>query len=342
MASSSSRSGSGWRAKTVWLVVGVASIAAITAHAFQVPPSDQSSQSSDRRQRLTIGVLRRDGLLSPFASFDGHDWDAPWPTPLNAGALPIGIGDVPKKWWGAAGPDADWKAWLAGGTTRPLKLLAPLTIRIFCSSQIVLRTDYHGGPFERGEPTVPKDGVAIAGDASIQPIDVVPADSADARAMAGTIAEAFNREEEAAANRFSRWKHPVPERERREVPIQIEAMYRSSESTRRGSWTTTYVEAVRKFEPGPKDQGCGLITFGRAWVYEKPGSKPRVDLGARVTYCDRADASYMLPFGQMVLDDEVYWIYQTSSWRDELYTVARVTPKEVRPIVVVSGGFCQQ
>jgi hypothetical protein len=326
----------------VWLVVSVASIAAITAHAFQAGPSDQSSQSSDLRSGLTIGVLRRDGLLSPFASFDGHEWDAPWPTPQNAGALPIAMGDVPKKWWGAAGPDANWTAWLAGRTSTPLKLLGPLTIQVFCSTQIALRTDYTGGPFERGEPTVPKDGVAIAGNGVMQPIDVVPADSADARAMAATIAEAFNREEKAAANHFSRWRHPIPERERREVPIRIEAMYRSSERTRRGSWTTTYVEAVRAFEPGAKDEGCGLITFGRAWVHEKAGSKPRVDLGARVTYCDRADASYMLPFGRMIVHDEVYWIYQTSSWRDELYTVARVTPREVRPVVAVSGGFCRQ
>jgi hypothetical protein len=36
----------------------------------------------------------------------------------------------------------------------------------------------------------------------------------------------------------------------------------------------------------------------------------------------------------------VYWIYQTSSWRDEFYSVVRVTPEEVRPVLVVAGGGC--
>ena len=65
-----------------------------------------------------------------------------------------------------------------------------------------------------------------------------------------------------------------------------------------------------------------------------------VDLGTRVTYCDRADAAFMQPFGRIHVRDDVYWIFQTSSWTDELYTVARMTPKDVKPVVVVSGGFC--
>ena len=57
----------------------------------------------DDRQRFTMGVLRRDGLLLPFASFDGGDWSVPWPASLKETALPIALGDVPRKWWGGAG-----------------------------------------------------------------------------------------------------------------------------------------------------------------------------------------------------------------------------------------------
>lgn len=48
----------------------------------------------------------------------------------------------------------------------------------------------------------------------------------------------------------------------------------------------------------------------------------------------------MLPFGRLVLDKDVYWVFQISSWRDEVYSVARTRPDGVRPVVAVGGGEC--
>ena len=48
----------------------------------------------------------------------------------------------------------------------------------------------------------------------------------------------------------------------------------------------------------------------------------------------------MLPFGRLTTDSDVYWVYQISSWRDEVYSVARIRPDEVVPVVAVSGGGC--
>jgi hypothetical protein len=336
--SSSSRSGSRDRALVATIVLS----AAASAAALGASDRSQSSGSPGKAEpsRLTLGVLRHDGFLSPFASFENGTWSVPWPDPTHVDALPIGLRDIPKKWWGAAGPDAPWTAWLMAGGSRPLKLTAPAVIPVFCSRHLAIGTDYWGGPRQPGEPTVAKDGLAIAGGASLLPIESVPVDSPDAREMVRTITENFDKEEKFASTRFTHWKHPIPERARREAPIHIEAFYRASETTKRGTWTTSYVEAVRTFPPGPKDNGCGLITFARAWVHQQPGAKPRIDLGARVTYCDRANVAFMLPFGRLLLRDEAYWVYQTSSWRDELYTVARVEPKDIRPVVTVSGGMC--
>jgi hypothetical protein len=321
--------------------VAAAVIAAAALAAQERPPGAVPRAEANEKPRITLGVLRRDGIVFPFASYDG-DWSAPWPEPSNISAIPIGLADVPKKWWGAAGPDAAWTARLADGTSRPLKLVAPVAVQVFCVMRLGLWSDYRGGPFERGEPTVAKDGLAVAGNATLLPIERVPLDSPGARDIVRTITDAFNREEKAASLRFTRWKHPVSDTDRRAVPIELEALYRASETTHRGSWTTMYVEAVRKFPPGPQDEGCGLITYARGWVRTRADREPDVDLSARVTYCDRADASFMMPFGRLVLRDEVYWVYQLSSWRDELYAVSRTTPKEVRPVVLVSGGLCYQ
>ncbi|HEY7059501.1 MAG TPA: hypothetical protein VH458_23360 [Vicinamibacterales bacterium] len=303
-----------------------------------------AAQRAAERPKLTLGVLRRDGLLVPFASFD-HDWSVSWPQPglgRVSTELPISLADVPRKWWGAAGPDAGWTVWLADGETRPLTLVKPVVIPVFCSTRLVVATDYVGGPFQRQEPTVPKDGLAIAGNARLLPIDNVSVHSADAGRLRDLITADFNKEETAAAGRFTRWKHPFPAAQRQKIPIEIEAFYRASEEIGQRKWTTSYVEAVRKYPPGPKDRDCGLVTFAQAWIRERPGAEPDVDLGAHVTYCDRADAAFIQPFGRLHLGDDVYWVYQTSSWTDELYTISRMTPKEVRPVVVVSGGHCER
>jgi hypothetical protein len=82
------------------------------------------------------------------------------------------------------------------------------------------------------------------------------------------------------------------------------------------------------------------------WVTEVPGKTPVIDIRARVTYCDREDVPFIQPFGRFVARDaggrvqDVFWVYQLSSWRNEFYSVARVTKDGVRPVVGVSGGGC--
>jgi hypothetical protein len=247
---------------------------------------------------------------------------------------------VPRRWWGAPGPDARWTAWLVGGTSRPLTLKKPEHTRAFCSAQLGVRTDYEGGAFDPREPTVPKDGLAVAGDTPLLPITTVSLHSQDAKRVVETITDDFNKEETLATERFMMWMHPFGETSRKAFSIELEAFYRARESTPSGQWTTTYVEAVRRYPAREEDHDCGLITFVRGWVIEREGKKPVIDIGARVTYCDRADVSFMLPFGRVVVDREPYWVYQISSWRDEVYAVSRVSPETVRPVMAVAGGGC--
>jgi hypothetical protein len=290
--------------------------------------------------RFNLGVLRRDGLLVPFAAFDGGNWSAQWPSGDVGVPLPITLADVPRKWWGPPGPAASWTAWLSDGTTRTLKLGKPVHVPVFCDGHLAITTDYRGGPVDPGEPTVSKDGLAIAGDVKLQDVARVSVFAPETRHLIDLLTENFNKEEALAAKHFMRWTHPYDADERKAFPIELEALYRASDSTARGAWRTSYIEAVRRFPARPEDAGCGLITFARGWVTEIDGKKPIINIGARVTYCDRAEVSFMLPFGRLVLDKDVYWVFQISSWRDELYSVARTRPDGVRPVVAVAGGEC--
>lgn len=291
------------------------------------------------RGAFSVGMLRRDGVLIPFAAYNGRSWSADWPG-LDSSELPISLDSIPRKWWGAPGPSAPWTAYVGDDKPRPLVLKKPAHLRVFCNTHLGIQTDYEGGAFDPREPTLPKDGVAIAGDARLEPVTRVSLFAPDAQAITAAIADAFNKEEKAAIGRFTAWTHPYDELSRRAFPIQLEAFYRLSESTPSGTWVTNYVEAVRRFPARASDQDCGLITFVRGWVLQREGHEPVIDLGARVTYCDREGASFMEPFGQVLVDREPYWIYQVSSWRDEIYGVSRITPTEVRPVLAVAGGGC--
>jgi hypothetical protein len=298
---------------------------------------------------FSVGVLRRDGLLIPFAAFNGRSWEVAWPGSDTSAPLPISLADIPRKWWGGVGPEAPWQAWLAEGEKRPLKLQKPVHVPIFCGAHLAIGTDYRGeAPSER-EPTVAKDAIATAGDVTLLPITQVSVNAPDATRLLAVITERFNEEETLAATNFLRWRHPYGVLSRARFPITLEAFYRTTDGTESAAFRTNYIEAVRKFPAGPGDEGCGLITFVRGWVTEGPGKKPVMNLGARVTYCDRADVSFMQPFGRVRIERgsgrgrgpaDTYWIYQTSSWRDEFYSVARVSAEDVRPVLVVAGGGC--
>jgi hypothetical protein len=306
--------------------------------------------SAAPREAFSLGVLRRDGVLIPFAAFTGQSWEVPWPGSSTSVPLPISLADIPKRWWGGAGPDAVWQAWLSGGTKRPLQLQKPVHVPIFCGAHLAIATDYRGDvPAER-EPTVPKDAIATAGEVTIHPITVVSVNAPDAQRLIAAITDRFNEEETLAAEHFSQWRHPFAAQARSRMPIALEAFYRATDASPEGDFRTSYIEAVRKYPAREEDNGCGLVTFVRGWVTQFRDRPPVINIGARVTFCDRADVSFMHPFGRIHIArgsgrerdnaPDVYWVYQSSSWRDEFYSVARVTPREVRPVVVVAGGGC--
>jgi hypothetical protein len=292
---------------------------------------------------FSLGILRRDGVLLPFAAFNGRDWTIPWPD-SDSGQLPINLDDVPKKWWGPVPPGAPWTALMTeDGTRRPLKIEKPQQVRVFCDGRLGLLTDYKGEAVDSRAPGIPKDGLAAASEPDplpLQPIVDVSLVSPDATNLVKSMTPAFNKQEKVAAEKFLNWGHPYSAEERTALPIELEAMYRFHEQTPRGEWLLSFIEAIRRFPARPEDNGCGLITFVHGWVVQLPGIKPEFYLSATVTYCDREGVAFMLPLGHLSAVGENYWVYQMSSWRDEEYTVARVRPDEVRPVVSFFGGGC--
>jgi hypothetical protein len=314
-------------------------LAVVCACLASLGPGPVASAQAKEDGPFVLGVLRRDGVLLPFASFDGRRWSTPWPADLRQ-ELPITLESVPDRWWGRASRPASMTLWSEGTDMGVVAFDRPATIPIMCSSRIVLRTDYTSKqplppPFEQ---PYPKDGLAISGSVPLHRIPAIAPESGEWMATPGVIRTEFNRLEDTAASTFIDWRHPVHRTVRHQMPIKVEALYRVPMDEE--GWAAYYVEAVREYSPGPEDEGCGLVTFVSGWIRLPEQGRPLMDLHARVTYCDRRGAAYMLPLGAIRIDGRHFWIYQISGHDREWYVITRPARRSIEIHAEYQAGYC--
>jgi hypothetical protein len=292
--------------------------------------------------RILLGVLRADGILLPFASYDGDDWKRSWPDDLTSVDLPATLDAIPRGWWGGARSD-DWRLWLPGSAEpSPFKIAAPITLMVGRSRRIGLRTDVKplalpAAPFQ---VPFPKAGLAVAGDVRVESIASVSRRAPASAELLSAVGPDLSAAEERTVNGLRNnagWKHPFDKVARARIEPELEAWYTSPLAT--AAVSVSYIEAVKKYPPRPSDEGCGLETVITGWVHHrKAGERPRTELKAVATYCDRERTSYMLPFGRIEAGGRTYWVFQMSGPDHEWYAVAEVMPTRVRYVAEFHGG----
>ena len=321
--------------KHVWLI-GLLLVSATAAQDRSTAPA----ASEPRADRGVLAVLRRDGVIFPFASFRGTLWSAPWPGDLREVEIPINLQAVPERWWGGSEPGA-WQAWLGDGASRPLQMVGPTQFRVHCAARLGIRTDYKAAepvPLLPANP-FPKDGLAATAGVKVEPIEIVPQSGEGWGALAVSLLKEFDSVEDVevtAVQMRGGWKHPVPRAKRRGLPVRIESWYRINLD---GGVTVSYIEGVRSYPARPEDDGCGLETLFSGWVHQrKDRSEPKVALSARITYCDRVNATYMLPLGRIRVDNRTYWVAQLSGHESEWYAVAELSRDRAKVVVEYFAG----
>jgi hypothetical protein len=294
--------------------------------------------------RLHVGVLREDGVMLPFASFDGDDWKSAWPQDITNRVLPASVDDIDESWWGGRAPGA-WRLWSPDqkGPSPPLSLKSPATIAVGQVRRLGIRTDYRPAPVPVPPFAMPfpKAGLAIAGETTIDPIASVSRLIPAWGQMLGSVRKAVDTAEERALvplQRYASWVHPYDKAFRAKVAPELEAWYTTRFTDQR--YGVSYIEAVKKYPPGPKDEGCGLETFITGWVHHAPeDAPPKTDFRAVIVYCDRDKASYMLPFGQLEARGRTHWILQMSGQTHEWYAVVELRPGRVRYVAQYEAGL---
>lgn len=285
------------------------------------------------------GVLRRDGVIIPFAAFDGKKWVATWPAPARQGlTVPINVRSIPKNWWGPTNALETWQAWTPAGA-RAVTVVQPDWVDVHCVRQIGLRTDYRTPSLPLPPPTAqpyPKDGLAISPPQPVEPIVVLEPASLEAQSFQRVLTEAFNRAEREVEDRFG---HPVPRRAREGVDPVVEAIYALGTAPR-----VYYVESVRSYRRlGQRADECTGVAFGTGWFVRESETVKSLEMAVDVLPCNRYGASYMLPLGAMRIGDRLFWLAQFSGWDHERFAVIEIKSKGARAIeaiVNVWGGGC--
>lgn len=290
--------------------------------------------AADSGTAFAVGVLRRDGIVLPFAVFDGKRWSAPWPPPNRDLPIPIDVRAVPRRWWGVDAPLERWALSLTRGT-QTARVVQPDWVDIHCARYIGLRTDYQSAvpAPPRSEQPYPKDGLAISPPHDVEQIEVVRPDANEVRALLAVVHSSFN---EAERQVESRYGHPITRRAREGVVPTIEAVYAYGDTPR-----IYYIEATRAYRQlGQASGECTSIGSGTGWFIRDASGVRALTMVVDVLNCDRQSASYMLPLGVLRLGNRTYWLAQFSGWDHERYVVLEVKTKAVEVIVNRWAGAC--
>ena len=281
-----------------------------------------------------VGVLRRDGIIVPFATYDGKRWADKWPVPDVQLDVPIALRDVPSKWWGPTRALAEWQSW-ATKEPQTLRVVQPDWIDVHCTRQIGLRTDYKPDelPPPRTVQPYPKDGLVVSPPQRVERIAIVSPDSQEVRTAMPALREAFNQAERSMENQYG---HPIPRRSREGHDPEVEAIYAVGEHPR-----IYHVETSRRYRLlGQKADDCEAIAFGTGWFAADGAQVSSLYMRVDLLNCDKRGASYMLPLGAMRLRGSLYWLAQYSGWDDERYVVVEIKEKSVKVVLNTWGGSC--
>ena len=284
------------------------------------------------RAAFAVGVLRRDGVVIPFAAFDGKRWGRHWPLPSADLTVPINLQSVPKRWWGPTRALDTWQAWTSDAP-QTLRVTQPDWVNVHCVRQVGLQTGYRvAAPTPpRTEQPYPKDGLVVSPPQPVERIELVSPTAPEVRTFATELREAFNKaERDVQANHG----HPVSQRGREGIDPTVEAVYAFGDTSR-----VYYMEAIRPYRKLGGYE-CEAMAFGTGWFVRENGRVRALTMAIDLLRCDRSGASYMLPLGVMRIDGRLFWLAQFSGWDHERFAVLEIKPKAVEVAANTWGGGC--
>jgi hypothetical protein len=294
---------------------------------------------------FTLGVLRRDGIVIPFAAWNGSRWANRWPAPGRRVDIPISVAGSPKAWWLNDRPVGYWTAWPLRGDSQVVYVKNPINLTAECQPQVGLQTDYtsvEARALARMQP-FPKDGLATAGDILVESVTILDAKSAEWSRVSADVAAKIN----AAETKLlatGRTTPPFSEAERAKRPFTLEVLFRSAGP--RPDTTLLYFEGIKRYgrtaealrqyviTPEP-------ITYAAGWIVLDPQAPPRISESLMFSDTRREGLLYTMGLGSFRVGGTLYWAVQRSGWGFERFDIVEIAEPEVKTAFSTAGGSCR-
>jgi hypothetical protein len=294
---------------------------------------------------FTLGVLRRDGAIIPFASYSDGRWANHWPAPGQRPDIPIALAGSPKSWWLNGRPAGYWTVWPIRGDSRVVYVKGVVNLTVECQPQLGLQTDYTSleslGP--AGLQPHPKDGLASTGDVLIEPPEILSAQSAEWVKVAPEVStKVTDAETKLLANR--RVTPPLTDAERRKREFTLEVLVRSPGG--RPGTTLLYFEGVKRYAPGRDSLRVFQtvpqpLTYAVGFIVLDPQAPARIIETVTLSDDKRESLLYTLPLGTFRVGGKLYWAVQRSGWGYERFDVLEMAEPDVKTALETPGGACK-
>jgi hypothetical protein len=312
-------------------------IAALLLAALPLSPSAQSDV-------ISLASVTSDGMLVPFAVYDGKNWLTPWPEPGSSAVDSIEnptaeqLEALPTFWKtkGLQVPKV-WRLWLSDGTgPSHISVLKRVGYEAGCERQAGLVTDFKHEPNLHLTRYLASDGpVSIE-----HPIDLRTAETRAAgwEDVVEAIMKAFPLHEERA---IAEWRKGgaafnLSRTARLAQPIQLRKLYAHRDGRRR----VVFFEGVREYNVPLSEPGCNGKTFFSGWAISDNGAAPVIRGGpAVVTDCDEMETTRAVPLGVIRGVADGLWILNNQYYESDALSIVSVG-RTIRELLQTHGGGC--
>ena len=282
---------------------------------------------------IAVGAIRVDGILVPFATFDGRAWRNHWPETQygqnirTLGRIPIAT--LPQHWWGGHPPVLRWWVLRRAALSTPVAVTGGSFVESLCGVSPALSTDFVSGvPFRHRNAGLfldggaPPAGVASSSASIASPIDRVEAGSSDFPPVHRLLVELFAKLEPGV------WPG-------RTIPETAKAPRVT------GLYASNLPDGVRLFAFRAERP----LPFGRTalvgWIRQDSSLKATVT-SVRAFEADPDGKGEMVlhPEGMITLEGRTFWFGRGSGYEASTYVVLDVTEREPAMVLKVDAGMC--
>jgi hypothetical protein len=286
---------------------------------------------------LEISLLSSDGVLVPFAEFQGGKWLNPWPKAADSSAEePNALAGLSKPWFAQGRTPAPvWYFWSRSGALQMLNASQTVQVHSHCQTEWGLLSD------------LPKElstgnrygilGVALDKKFPIDPMVEVDRTSGEWDNLSSVIQSAFNREEEIKIAGLNSFLKPPPRAQRRGVSAKISYLYRGTTIAGKDLY---YFEALKEYKkPLPSnDQSCNNIFF-KGWMLGNSSPELKL-LDTQIGWTDCEQKEDRIPLASLKLGKRVFVITYDLGYEGESYSIFELSESGIHLLLETAGGSC--